>query len=169
MRFLIKNKGLELCNLVVKLQVYRFLMMQKCINFNNLNEELVFRKYRIISMDKMRGFDGFIVNTKSPFYGAYGDFGGFYAAISIIFCNILSRVSRHLLGIWVITLFSLSLLTKVVIKFPLFITYMWYTSLQVSTVLYQHVRVFMAGFLCDFGYWVLGVGCWVLGLCGHSA
>jgi len=28
-------------------------------------------------MDEMQDFDGFIVNTKSPFYGAYGDFGGF--------------------------------------------------------------------------------------------
>ena len=47
-------------------------MMQKCRNFNNLNGEWVFREYRILSMDEIRGFDGIIVNTKSPFYGAYG-------------------------------------------------------------------------------------------------
>ena len=75
MRYLIKNKGLELCNLVVKLQVYGFFddakVCKKCINFNNLDGKWVFREYKIIGMDEMRGFDGIIVNTKSPFYGAF--------------------------------------------------------------------------------------------------
>ena len=120
---------------------------------------------------KCRILTGLLLIQKAPFTGAYEGFWRFYAAISIIFCRILSSVSRHLGGTGIRTLFSFSLLTKVVIKFPLFITYMWYTSLQVSSVmvLYQHVKVFIAGFLCDFGCWVLGVGCWVLDSCGRSA
>ncbi len=38
--------------------------------------ERVFREYRIIGMDEMQGFDGFIVNTKSPFYGAFMGLAG---------------------------------------------------------------------------------------------
>lgn len=69
---MIKNKGLELCNLVVKLQMYGFFddakVCKKCINFNNLGGEWVFREYRIISMDEMRGFLGLLLIQKSPFY-----------------------------------------------------------------------------------------------------
>ena len=102
-------------------------------------------------------FAGLLLIQKAPFYRGLWGFWWFYAVSPIIFCRILSSCSQQMLGIVVSVRFSFSLLTKVVIKFPLSITYIWYTSLQVSSVmvLYQHVRAFMAGFL-----WVLGVGRW---------
>jgi len=72
---LIKNKGLELCNLVVKLQVYGFFddakVCKKCINFNNLDGKWVFREYKIIGMDEMRGFGGLLLIQKAPFTGPF--------------------------------------------------------------------------------------------------
>lgn len=90
MGYLNKNKGLELCNLAVKLQVLWIFddakVCKKCIDFNNLNGEWVFREYRIIGMDETQGFDRFIVSTKSPFYGGLW---GFWGVLCCVFHHFL--------------------------------------------------------------------------------